>query len=223
MKDSKRAQGYCFTINNYTNEDLGDILELQEHCDYLVIGWEVGESGTPHLQGFCYARNKISFRQVKKILVTAHIDRMKGTPLQALLYCQKDGEYYEYGTRPQQGKRNDLHVIQNDIRYQKKTPDEIANQYFSEWCYHRKSFDVYAKQHIKYETQVYYYTDGEIPLVYEAYDHGCNLIIQSMDENCYYHKLLHLMYSKKYKYILIPYGLYQANRELLSGKVFPIE
>ena len=51
----KLPQYYVFTLNNYTDEDIyalsGLIHDEPQIVYYLDFGVEIGESGTPHLQG----------------------------------------------------------------------------------------------------------------------------------------------------------------------------
>jgi hypothetical protein len=70
----------------------------------------VGESGTPHLQGFISYKKKTSFGIVRASLGgQAHLEPARGSPKQAADYCKKDGNYEEYGTIPQgRGDRSDL-------------------------------------------------------------------------------------------------------------------
>ena len=42
---TQRSYGWCFTCNNYTEEEYGALLNME--CQYVVIGKEIGESGTP--------------------------------------------------------------------------------------------------------------------------------------------------------------------------------
>lgn len=90
---------WCFTLNNYTD----DILVQMEHCFALhqcnaVVGKEIGESGTPHLQG--YVEFKARSRPLEKFkdwAKKAHWEKRKGKRMQAAIYCSKDGDYKEYG------------------------------------------------------------------------------------------------------------------------------
>lgn len=92
-----RSRGYCFTINNWTAWDEADIEKLRESAEYYVYGKEVGESGTPHLQGFVRFPNPVGFPRVKQLLPRAHIEPQKGTSAQASAYCKKDGDFVEWG------------------------------------------------------------------------------------------------------------------------------
>ncbi len=82
----------------------------------MVYGRETGASGTPHLQGFTQLSKQTSFSVVKRHLPGAHIEKRKGTPLQAADYCKKDGDFTEIGELPKQGKRNDLKAMQEAIK-----------------------------------------------------------------------------------------------------------
>ena len=80
---------------------------------YLVFGYEVGESGTEHLQGYLELSGRQRRRTVCKLpgLGRARLSARKGTPKQAADYCKKDGRCEEWGSiNPAggQGKRTDL-------------------------------------------------------------------------------------------------------------------
>ncbi|APZ87906.1 replication-associated protein [Anguilla anguilla circovirus] len=99
----------CFTLNNYTEEDLRFIQKhLTGVSKYLIVGKEVGETGTPHLQGFINLKKKTHFNSVKKLLPRAHIDKAKGTDQHNKDYCSKQEVALEHGEIQGQGKRNDL-------------------------------------------------------------------------------------------------------------------
>ena len=95
-----RCRGYVFTLNNYTEEDV-EALRQTQGSKYLLFGKEVGENGTPHLQGYVYFKNKKSFKQVKTLLGDRyHIEAQRGSCEQAIDYCKKDGDYEEIGNPP---------------------------------------------------------------------------------------------------------------------------
>lgn len=95
-----KARDYVFTINNPTEEDYKQLTEAQEKCIYLTYGKETGESGTFHLQGLIRFRNPRSPRSVSRMLARAHIERRRGPIAKAVEYCQKDGDFVEFGEKP---------------------------------------------------------------------------------------------------------------------------
>lgn len=92
---NKRARNWCFTINNYTLEDINDIPTWKSLGG--GFGKEVGESKTPHLQGFVCFKNAVSLGYCKDLHATAHWEMMNGNPSQSVAYCSKDGEYIQWG------------------------------------------------------------------------------------------------------------------------------
>lgn len=100
----KRYRGYVFTHNNYVDTLVEDGLE----CKYIVYGKEVGENGTPHLQGFVYFFSGITVSAARKKLVGSHVEIADDIG-SAILYCKKGEQtkdewkkYHESG--PNYGK-----------------------------------------------------------------------------------------------------------------------
>jgi len=89
---------WCFTLNNYTESEVDRIRKLE--CKYLVFGFELGESGTPHLQGYIHYDRSMRFNHVQRDLPRAHIEPAHGTAIQAADYCKKDGKFEEFGEMP---------------------------------------------------------------------------------------------------------------------------
>lgn len=99
------SKRYCFTVNNYTALDVEVLSAADSHSiwgiQYLVYGREVGEEGTPHLQGAVLFEKKRSLPWLKKNFhPTAHFEVMRGTAVQAVRYCKKDGDFTEFGELP---------------------------------------------------------------------------------------------------------------------------
>lgn len=111
-----KFRDYCVTWNNYTDENYKALVALE--TQYIVIGKEIGESGTPHLQAYFYFTSQRSFKSLQKQLFGAHIEpRMaKSTPAQAATYCKKDGDFFENGVLPEQGKRNDVELVRDQLK-----------------------------------------------------------------------------------------------------------
>lgn len=101
MGIGEMARHWCFTVNNYTEADLELFNKVE--CEYIIYGKEVGENETPHLQGFITLINKKRLPWIKKnIHAKAHWEIKKGTVLQALTYCKKDGDFKERGDVPKE-------------------------------------------------------------------------------------------------------------------------
>lgn len=93
----RRARNWCFTLNNYTENDIKHLeSEFKDTADY-TFQQERGANGTKHLQGVVCFKNAVSFKHVKNILPQAHIEICKNKRA-AISYCSKaetrDGEIY---------------------------------------------------------------------------------------------------------------------------------
>lgn len=95
---NSRGKNWCFTINNYTTEDIACIAGWD--VVYVIHGKETGESGTPHLQGYVVVGKTARLTAMKKLHATAHWEVAKGSSEQNITYCSKDGNVIERGTRP---------------------------------------------------------------------------------------------------------------------------
>lgn len=113
QKYNMSARRWCYTINNFNEGDCELLKGLPAR--YHVYGKEVGESGTPHLQGFVIFEKTKRLSALKKIHASAHWEIAKGTSQQASDYCKKDGEFVEIGVLSEQGKRTDLKRAIDDI------------------------------------------------------------------------------------------------------------
>jgi len=101
----------CFTINNYTREDLDKLAELENKLKYIVCGFETGANGTDHIQGYLELNCQMTFNSLKKFMPRAHMEARKGNSTQASDYCKKDGIFFTNGLISKQGSRNDLDKI----------------------------------------------------------------------------------------------------------------
>lgn len=102
----------CFTVNNYTDAER---LHILDHVmwSYVVVGEEIGEEGTSHLQGYGELKKRTKFTTVHNSIFNnrAHCEIRRGTQSEAIEYCKKDGLFEERGIKNNQGARNDLDVV----------------------------------------------------------------------------------------------------------------
>lgn len=142
-----RGKRFVFTLNNYTESEWN----LAENGDYpclthLIVAQEVGESGTPHLQGYLEFKDRVLVTQVRRrvpFLSRAAIFVAKGTRRQNFDYCTKqNGLRREIGDFGAEVTRSDLQRIRELI--DAGVPElEIAEKYFSRWCTYRRAFREY--------------------------------------------------------------------------------
>lgn len=85
----------CMTLNNYTEEERVSILN-NEIFSYIVIGKEVGESGTPHLQmyGQLYSRTRFQTFRVR-VNMRMHVEPGRGNAKDAANYCKKGEQSHD--------------------------------------------------------------------------------------------------------------------------------
>ena len=92
-KQISPAIRWCFTLNNYNQEDIDNLVpKFQLLLKYSVVSFEVGDSGTEHLQGY------IEFKTKRRPVGTfnnprIHWEKAKGSKEQNLEYCSKDGNF----------------------------------------------------------------------------------------------------------------------------------
>jgi hypothetical protein len=125
-----RFRNWCFTINNWTQSDLFAVdMLLKQKATYGCYSQEIGEKGTPHIQGFVHLGNALSLEYMKKSLSRSHLIVSNGTPQENRIYCggedyikegkikHKNPTFKEYGVLPiGQGKRTDIKQITDAIR-----------------------------------------------------------------------------------------------------------
>lgn len=85
---STKSRGWVFVINNYSEEEWRRSRENTK-ASYIITAKEIGESGTPHIQGYVHFPNAVHFNSIKKWLPRAKIILAQGTPLDNFYYCSK--------------------------------------------------------------------------------------------------------------------------------------
>lgn len=129
MEDSKkRFRNYCFTLNNYTQEDIENVDKFD--CTYMLYSKEIAPTtGTPHLQGYLEMKEAKTMKSLCKKIPRCSFFVAKGDHDDQLEYISKKHtqEIFERGTPKKQGERKDLDAIKDDIMNGLKVDDIIVN------------------------------------------------------------------------------------------------
>lgn len=142
---SKRA--WCFTVNNYTDANQASLRATE--CRYIIFGREVGESGTPHLQGYVEFANALTLAGAKRRLGidAAHLEPRRGTPIEAATYCRKDGDFEERGELPNEsGRRRNYEQFTSAVTDLTQPMESVASEFPGEFMrYHRGATELRAR------------------------------------------------------------------------------
>jgi len=127
MTENKKNKTWVFTINNYElPNDIDTIRAWLPECTRVVVSREVGEGGTPHLQGAIRFRQAKRLSALKKLHGRAHWEgAVSGDPF---TYCCKADSIIEINhTDNKQGRRTDLEELCDFMREKKRSRKEIAD------------------------------------------------------------------------------------------------
>lgn len=99
-KTAKRPEGirWVLTWNNYKEEDLKEFGDkLNDISKGYILGREIGENGTPHIQGYIELKKKMRSTAILKIQKHLHLDIAKGTKEDNIKYTTKDNNFISGG------------------------------------------------------------------------------------------------------------------------------
>lgn len=113
----QRVRRWCFTWNNYTEDTCTQMEYLKDNpgeCNVrrLIVGKEVGEKGTPHLQGYIGFTKAMTLGMITKLLGKGgHWEAARGSDQDSEEYCGKEVPWINFGQNTTPGARNDLTSI----------------------------------------------------------------------------------------------------------------
>jgi len=187
MNSSQKLRNMCFTINNPDVDS--DKARLEALPVAYCVGYaEVGDSGTPHIQGYCEFTKQVKFSAIVGALEgRAHIEPRRGSRAQAVDYCRKGEQphaewsergtagpayglnakkLFEWGVAKEQGKRSDLDGVVADLVCGKRL-SEIAEANPIQFIKFSKGIQAYHSavekprdKHTPLEVEVYYGPTG---------------------------------------------------------------
>ncbi|WBG01488.1 replication-associated protein [Army ant associated cyclovirus 9] len=156
---------FCFTIPNYTDDDVRRVQEFAKNeSKYFVYGREIcPRTGTPHLQGLCNLQRPRRFNTVKRLLTSkAHIERAAASDQRNKEYCSKEGDVWEFGEPVGQGNRSDLQAVVDLVKNGERSIQRIADQCPIAFIKYSKGIKEYIKlvhpiADRDFKTDVYFY------------------------------------------------------------------
>lgn len=112
MKKQSNLRRVFLTWNNWQNdfetkEQAFDYFKQLPHIKAFVIGFEIGEQGTHHIQGVVQFKQQKTFDTLRKYFRNNHIEPIIDIKA-SVEYCKKTGDYMEFGRITGQGQRTDL-------------------------------------------------------------------------------------------------------------------
>lgn len=108
-KGDSPASWWCFTTNNWDEKDKEDIKVFAQKCSIFVCQSEVGEKGTPHIQGVFKFDKKIRFSGLKKIFQKSHFEKCISFH-NTIEYCRKN-ETFDGQWRLEKGVAESVRVL----------------------------------------------------------------------------------------------------------------
>jgi hypothetical protein len=143
----RESDRWVFTINNPSEEEKGKVKSVGDLDDVIAmtVGEEVGEQGTPHLQGYVIFKFKVSRTAVETAIGgRAHLEPMKGSVRQNQAYCSKGGQLLVQKSKivdreVKQSKRDMYAEILKGAR--ELNPLEFASEYPDHWLLRRSAIE----------------------------------------------------------------------------------
>jgi len=87
------CKNWCFTLNNWTDEEYLSLRDFLKNGSKFIIGKEIGENGTPHLQGWVEFDTKLRPLETKELCKRIHWEKQYSSNEDCINYCAKDGDY----------------------------------------------------------------------------------------------------------------------------------
>jgi len=84
-----RCRTWCFTLNNYTEEELSQLSQTIVSAQDFAYQCEKGENGTPHIQGCVKWKNQRRFETLKNLYPRYHWEKCRNWKA-SYEYCQKE-------------------------------------------------------------------------------------------------------------------------------------
>ncbi len=97
-RGNTRTRAWAFTINNYTESEIKDLLTQFTQAFLYIFQEEIGKNNTPHLQGTVKWKHDRSLKTMKNINGRAHWEKVRNLK-SSILYCRKKDSRKKDGRR----------------------------------------------------------------------------------------------------------------------------
>lgn len=159
MAENKPSKTWAFTLNNYTDADEAQMVTWSSDTfvSKMVVTKEVGESGTPHLQGAVTFKIAKRLTALKKLHSRIHWELAVCSD--AGLYCLKDGSVVLVNVDHRTpGKPKNFAVCVGLVRNGELK--RVRDEYPEEYCRHGRKFKEYFRDVVMpkdMEREVYWF------------------------------------------------------------------
>lgn len=161
-----RSRTWVGTLNNPKEADRAYYATVSlEQMDWIVVGDEVGDKGTPHLQMACHFVNPVDMTVAQRIFGRnkSHIEAMKGSCSQSFTYCSKEKLLVHRGIMPAdkgKAKEDKMATLVKSVQ-QGKTDREIFESLPAMFLRYRSSLShvksLYAGDNARESVEVYWF------------------------------------------------------------------
>lgn len=149
MAPTGPSRNWVFTYNNYTDEIIAklSVLGIEQGVKYIVFGKEVGETGTPHLQGFVRFSKQVRRTKAVSIIGDCWME-VAVSEVDAIKYAKKDGDFVEVGSvEKKPGRRNDLEEFKNDVKAGTLSLKEVREKHSETYAKYSRFCIEYVQDH----------------------------------------------------------------------------
>lgn len=131
-----QGKRWCFTLNNYTDDECATVRhEFEQRQALFVLGREVGEKGTPHIQGYVEFKSNTRFTTLKRICDRVHWEKARGDRESNVKYCCKDENFESNIPLPRRERL--LKRLYDNVEWrpwQQRVIDLVKNDTYDDRC-----------------------------------------------------------------------------------------
>lgn len=133
-----QAKNWVFVINNFTQDDVDNVMALENNCDAIIAEYEHLNEGTPHIQGYVSFSKRMYRSQVSRLLPRAFLEKANGGWTHNWAYCSKEGNVFIEKGHVLKQKTSDTAFEEMFKDMKRLTPQEFEDAYPKFWVMHRE-------------------------------------------------------------------------------------